>query len=104
MYLARFRLSEGALALDTLAGLWIGIASAAASAGMIKISKPFPVVGLFVAAHLVTAAITGHGPRARSHVEPTNVTNDRPVVVSRRLSWYAIIWVQLRRLRSLASW
>jgi len=30
------------LTLATLAGLWIGIAAAAGSAGMIAISKPFP--------------------------------------------------------------
>ena len=34
------------LILATLAGLWIGIAAAAGSAGIIAISKPFPVVGL----------------------------------------------------------
>src|SRR5262252_5849819 len=56
------------LTLAGLAGLWIGIAAAAASAGMVAISKPFPVIGLFVAAPLVMAAIATHG-RARSHVQ-----------------------------------
>jgi hypothetical protein len=54
------------LTLAALAGLWIGIAAAAASAGMLPISKPFPVIGLFVAAPLVTAAIAAAWPRARA--------------------------------------
>jgi hypothetical protein len=54
------------LTLATLAGLWIGIAAAAGSAGMIAISKPFPLVGLFVAVPLVTAAIAAAWSRARA--------------------------------------
>jgi hypothetical protein len=54
------------LILATLAGLWIGIAAAAGSAGMVAVSKPFPVVGLFVAVPLVTAAIAATRPRARA--------------------------------------
>jgi hypothetical protein len=54
------------LILATLAGLWIGIAAAAGSAGMVAVSKPFPVVGLFVAVPLVTAAIAATWPRARA--------------------------------------
>src|SRR5262245_19016870 len=54
------------LILATLAGLWIGMAAAAGSAGMIAISKPFPVVGLFVAVPLVTAAIAAAWPQARA--------------------------------------
>jgi len=54
------------LSLATLAGLWIGIAAAAGSAGMIAISKPFPVVGLFVGVPLVTPAIAAAWPQARA--------------------------------------
>ena len=54
------------LTLAALAGLWIGIAAAAGSAGTIAISKPFPVVGLFVAVPLVAAAIAAAWPRART--------------------------------------
>jgi hypothetical protein len=54
------------LYLAALAGLWIGIAAAAGSAGTIAISKPFPVVGLFVAVPLVAAAIAAAWPRART--------------------------------------
>jgi hypothetical protein len=54
------------LILATLAGLWIGIAAAVGFAGMVAVSKPFPVVGLFVAVPLVTAAIAATRPRARA--------------------------------------
>ena len=54
------------LTLAALAGVWIGIAAGAGSAGMIAISKPFPVIGLFVAVPLVTAAIAAAWPRARA--------------------------------------
>src|SRR5262245_13526069 len=54
------------LTLATLAGLWIGIAAAAGSAGMVAISKPFPVVGLFVAVPLVAVAVAAAWPRARA--------------------------------------
>jgi hypothetical protein len=53
------------LTVATLAGLWIGIAAAAATAGMLTISRPLPVIGLFVAAPLVVAAIAAAWPRAR---------------------------------------
>jgi hypothetical protein len=70
------------LILATLAGLWIGIAAAAGSAGTVAISKPIPVVGLFVAVPLVFV--------------PT-------VLVPFWLILHAIIWAQLRRLRRLGS-
>jgi hypothetical protein len=54
------------LILAALAGLWIGIAAAAGSAETIAISKPFPVVGLFVAVPLVATAIAAEWPRVRS--------------------------------------
>ena len=58
------------LTLAALAGVWIGIAAAAGSAGMMAISKPFPVIGLFVAAPLITAAIAAAWPRARAAKPP----------------------------------
>ena len=53
------------LTLATLAGLWIGLAAAAGAAGMLAISRPFPVIGLFVAAPLAAAAIAAAWPDAR---------------------------------------
>src|SRR5262245_18479495 len=46
-------------------GLWIGLSAAAGAAGMIAISKPFPVVGIFVALPLLAAAIVTSWPAAR---------------------------------------
>src|SRR5258707_8169977 len=53
------------LTLATLIGLWIGLAAAAAGAGMLTISRPVPVVGLFVAAPLLAAAVATAWPAAR---------------------------------------
>jgi hypothetical protein len=54
------------LTLAALVGLWIGLAAAVAAAGMLAISKPFPVVGIFVAAPLIAAGIATAWPAARA--------------------------------------
>ena len=54
------------LALALAVGLWIGLSAAAGVAGMIAISKPFPVVGIFVALPLLAAAIATGWPAART--------------------------------------
>jgi len=48
------------------AGLWIGLCAASALAGWHAITKPVPVIGLFVAAPLVAAAIAAAWPAARA--------------------------------------
>jgi hypothetical protein len=53
------------LILAASAGLWIGLAAAAASAGWLTIAEPFPVIGIFVALPLVAAAIATAWPGAR---------------------------------------
>ena len=53
------------LVLAALLGLWIGLAAAAAAAGMLTNSRPVPVVGIFVAVPLVAAAIATAWPAAR---------------------------------------
>jgi hypothetical protein len=53
------------LMLAAVAGLWIGLSAAAASAGMLAIAKPFPVIGIFVAFPLAAAAIATAWPGAR---------------------------------------
>jgi hypothetical protein len=53
------------LTLAGLLGLWIGIAAAAAAAGWLAIPRPFPVIGVFVAAPLVAAAIAATWPAGR---------------------------------------
>jgi hypothetical protein len=53
------------LILAASAGLWIGLAAAAATAGWFAIAEPFPVIGIFVALPLVAAAIATAWPGAR---------------------------------------
>jgi hypothetical protein len=53
------------LALAALLGLWIGLAAAASAAGWLAMSRPFPVMGLFVAGPLVAAAVATAWPAAR---------------------------------------
>ena len=51
--------------LAAVIGVWIGLAAAAAEAGWLPISRPIPVVGLFVAVPLVAAALAATWPAAR---------------------------------------
>jgi hypothetical protein len=51
--------------LAAVIGIWIGLAAAVAGAGWLPISRPVPVVGLFVAAPLLTAALATAWPQAR---------------------------------------
>ena len=53
------------ITLAAAIGIWIGFAAAAAGAGWLTISRPIPVVGLFVAAPLLAAAVATAWPRAR---------------------------------------
>jgi hypothetical protein len=59
-------ISRGAkLAVAGLLGLWIGLAAAAGAAGWLSIARPFPVIGIFVAAPLLAAALAAAWPAAR---------------------------------------
>ena len=51
------------ITLAAVIGVWIGLAAAAAGAGWLTISRPVPVVGLFVAVPLLAAAIATTGRR-----------------------------------------
>jgi hypothetical protein len=53
------------LAVAALAGLWAGLCTAAGAAGWLAATKPFPIIGLFVAAPLIAAAIAAGFPAAR---------------------------------------
>jgi hypothetical protein len=53
------------ITLAAVIGLWIGLAAAAAGAGWLPISRPVPVVGLFVAVPLLAAALATAWPAAR---------------------------------------
>jgi hypothetical protein len=52
-------------ALAAVIGVWIGLAAAVAGAGWLPISRPVPVVGLFVAVPLLVAALATAWPAAR---------------------------------------
>jgi hypothetical protein len=54
------------LVLAGIAGLWIGLAAAAAASGWLAVSRPFPVIGIFVATPLVAAAIASTWPAGRA--------------------------------------
>jgi hypothetical protein len=51
--------------LAGIAGLWTGLCAAAAAAGWLTLNSPFPLIGLFVTAPLVAAAIAASFPAAR---------------------------------------
>src|SRR5262245_66562204 len=53
------------LMLALASGLWIGLSAAAGAAGMIAVSKPFPLVGIVIALPLAAAAIATRWPAAR---------------------------------------
>jgi len=54
------------IALAAVIGVWIGLAAAVAQAGWLPISRPIPVVGLFVMVPLVAAAFSTAWPAART--------------------------------------
>jgi hypothetical protein len=59
--------SRGAkITLAAVIGVWIGLAAAAAGAGWLMISRPIPVVGLFVGVPLLVAALATAWPAART--------------------------------------
>ena len=59
-------ISRGAkLTMAALLGLWIGLAAAAGAAGWLSNPGPFPIMGIFVAAPLLAAAIAAAWPAAR---------------------------------------
>ena len=51
--------------LAVLLGLWVGIAAAGSAAGWAATARPFPVMGLFLAAPLIAAALATAWPAAR---------------------------------------
>jgi hypothetical protein len=53
------------ITLAAVIGVWIGLAAAAAGAGWLKISRPVPVVGLFVVVPLLATALATAWPAAR---------------------------------------
>ena len=54
------------LGIAGVAGAWIGLAAAAGAAGWFAIARPLPVIGVFVAAPLLAAAIAACSPAVRA--------------------------------------
>jgi hypothetical protein len=54
------------ISLAAVIGVWIGLAAAAAGAGWLKVSRPVPVVGLFVVVPLLATALAAAWPAARN--------------------------------------
>jgi hypothetical protein len=54
------------LTLAAIAGLWAGLCAAASAAGWLAATKPFPIIGAFVAAPLLAAVIAAAYPAGRS--------------------------------------
>ena len=54
------------ITLAAVIGVWIGLAAAVAGAGWLPISRPVPVVGLFVAVPLLVAVLATAWPAART--------------------------------------
>jgi len=52
------------LVLAAIAGLWAGLCAAAGAAGLLAMTRPFPLIGLFVAAPLIAAGSLRPSPPA----------------------------------------
>lgn len=54
------------IVMAALLGLWVGIATAGSAAGWAALTKPFPIMGLFVVVPLAAAIAATAWPRARA--------------------------------------
>jgi hypothetical protein len=73
-------------------GVWIGLAAAAAGAGWLTISRPVPVVGLFVAVPLLAAALATTWPAARKAM----LSLPMPVMVALNIARvFAVLFLML---------
>ena len=57
---------ESKIVMAALLGLWVGIATAGSAAGWAAMARPFPIMGLFVAAPLTVAVVATAWPKARA--------------------------------------
>jgi hypothetical protein len=57
---------EAKIVMAVLLGLWVGIAAAGSAAGWAALARPFPIMGLFVAAPLAVAIVFTAWPKARA--------------------------------------
>ena len=54
------------IVMAALLGLWVGVATAGSAAGWAALTKPFPIMGLFVVAPLIVAIVATAWPKARA--------------------------------------
>ena len=86
--------------LAAVIGLWIGLAAAVAEAGWLPISRPIPVVGLFVAVPLLAAGFATAWPRAREAL----LSIPMPVMVARNVvRIFAVLFLALAAERRLTG-
>jgi hypothetical protein len=86
--------------LAAVIGVWIGLAAAAAEAGWLSISRPIPVVGLFVAMPLLAAAFATAWPHARK----TMLSVPMPVMVALNVvRIFAVLFLALAAERRLTG-
>ena len=77
-------------------GVWIGLAAAAAEAGWLSISRPIPVVGLFVAVPLLAAGLATAWPRVREAL----LSIPMPVMVALNVvRIFAVLFLALQCVR-----
>ena len=94
------------LTLAAIAGLWAGFCAAAGAAGWLAATKPFPIIGLFVAAPLLAAAIAAAFPAARHamlakaewNVEELGLFGAPPLTVIASEESHATIFASLQML------
>jgi hypothetical protein len=91
------------VAKNTLAaviGVWIGLAAATAGAGWLTISRPVPVVGLFVVVPLVAAALATAWPVARNAM----LSIPMPVMVALNIGRvFAVLFLMLAAVGRLTG-
>jgi hypothetical protein len=86
--------------LAAVIGVWIGLAAAAAEAGWLTISRPVPVVGLFVAVPLLAAALATTWP----HVREAMLSIPMPVMVALNVvRIFAVLFLALAVERRLTG-
>jgi hypothetical protein len=57
---------QAKIVMAALLGLWVGVAAAGSAAGWAAMARPFPIMGLFVAAPLTVAIVSIAWPKARA--------------------------------------
>ena len=81
-------------------GVWIGLAAATAEAGWLSISRPIPVVGLFVAVPLLAAGLATAWPRVREAL----LSIPMPVMVALNVvRIFAVLFLALAAERRLTG-